>query len=93
MVIYNWNLENNSKLKQERGIGFEDIIAAINKNNLLDVIDHPNQEKYPNQKIFVVSALGYVYLVPYINSDKEIFLKTIIPSRKAKKAYQEKLNV
>ncbi|OIO71416.1 MAG: hypothetical protein AUJ56_04235 [Zetaproteobacteria bacterium CG1_02_49_23] len=50
---------------------------------------HPNTLKYPNQKMFVVSIEGYAYLVPFIENESEIFLKTIIPSRKATKKYLE----
>lgn len=80
-------------LKAERGIGFEDIIEAVDGGGLLDVVEHPDQQKYPGQKIYVVSALGYVYLVPYVTDAKGIFLKTIIPSRKARKMYQGDLDV
>lgn len=30
---------------------------------------------------------GYAYLIPFVESEDEIFLKTIIPSRKATKLY------
>ena len=74
-------------LINERKISFEDIIVNINLGNELDIYDHPNQQKYPNQKISVVQVEDYVYLVPFIENDEEIFLKTIIPSRKATKQY------
>lgn len=85
--MYAWNSEKNTFLKQTRGIGFEEVIEAINDGKLLDVYDHPNQGCYPEQKIYIVEALGYVYLVPFVKNGDEIFLKTIIPSRKAKKLY------
>lgn len=85
--MFKWDNEKDKLLKKERGIGFEEIIEAMNYG-LLDVYDHPNQERYPNQKIYVVEALGYVYLVPYVTNGNEKFLKTIIPSRKAKKKYK-----
>lgn len=87
--MFNWDKEKNKILKKQRGIGFEDIVEAIN-DDILDVYDHPNQDKYPNQKIYVVEALGYVYLVPFVTDGDEKFLKTIIPSRKAKKMYKDK---
>jgi hypothetical protein len=80
--------EKNELLKQARGIGFEEIITAINAGKILDVFDHPDQTKYPLQKIYVIEALDYVYLVPFIQNEDGIFLKTIIPSRKAKKRYK-----
>jgi hypothetical protein len=87
MLCYDWNHEKNEKLKAERGISFEDIIDAIDLGGLVDTLDHPDQEIYPNQKIYVIRALGYVYMVPFVRHDNVIFLKTIIPSRKAKKQY------
>jgi hypothetical protein len=85
--------EKNELLKQSRGIGFEDIISAINAGKILDVLEHPDQANYPGQKIYVVEALDYVYLVPFVKSDNGVFLKTIIPSRKAKKRYKGEGNV
>jgi uncharacterized DUF497 family protein len=87
MKIFTWNSDKNELLKNERNISFEDIIVNINLGNELDIYDHPNKERYPNQKISVVQVEDYVYLVPYVENDEEIFLKTIIPSRKATKQY------
>jgi hypothetical protein len=53
----------------------------------LDIIEHPNQEKYKGQRIFIVNINNYACLVPFVESEREIFLKTIIPSRKATKKY------
>lgn len=64
---------------------FQDIISAINARKILDVLEHPDQANYPGQKIYIVEAFDYVYLVPFVNSDNGVFLKTIILSRKAKK--------
>lgn len=80
--------EKNELLKQNRGIGFEEIISAIDAGKILDVYDHPDQVNYPGQKIYVVEALDYIYFVPFVRNDEGIFLKTIIPSRKAKKIYK-----
>lgn len=91
MITY--GKEKNELLKQSRGIGFEEIIAAIDAGKVLDVYDHPDQENYPGQKIYVVEALDYIYLVPFVRNDEGIFLKTIIPSRKAKKIYKGDNNV
>lgn len=87
MKQYVWNPEKNLLLKKERGVGFEDVVFHIEVGDELDVLEHPNKEKYPNQKISVVLIEDYVYLVPFVESDTEIFLKTIIPSRKASKRY------
>lgn len=84
---FDWDVTKNEVLKQEREIGFEDILIAIDEGRLLDILVHPNSRRYPNQKIFIVSVSGYAYVVPYIEDDEKIFLKTIIPSRKATKDY------
>jgi hypothetical protein len=86
--MISYGAEKNELLKQSRGIGFEEIISAIESGKVLDVYDHPDQVNYPGQKIYVVEALDYVYLVPFVRDEKGIFLKTIIPSRKAKKIYK-----
>jgi uncharacterized DUF497 family protein len=86
--IYNWNAEKNQQLLQERGISFERIVFEISTGNELDVVEHPNQEKYPGQRISIVQVDDYVYAVPFIESETEIFLKTIIPSRKATRQYR-----
>jgi hypothetical protein len=74
-------------LKSERQICFEDIVLCIEMGFLLDILEHPNQEKYKGQKIFVVQIDDYAYLVPFVENEVEVFLKTIIPSRKATKKY------
>lgn len=83
MKQFRWDLDKNNKLRRERGISFEEILLAIERGGLVDILQHPNQSKYPNQKLFVVIIRNYAYLVPFVEDDKEIFLKTVIPSRKA----------
>ena len=87
MKHFSWNEEKNKLLKEEREISFEDVVFYIAQGFLLDILEHPNQEKYQGQKIFVVQIDDYAYLVPFIENEREIFLKTIIPSRKATKKY------
>jgi uncharacterized DUF497 family protein len=87
MKYFSWNEEKKELLLAERDISFEDIVLYIEKGFLLDVLEHPNPEKYLGQKIFVVQVEEYVYLVPFVEDEKEIFLKTIIPSRKATRKY------
>jgi uncharacterized DUF497 family protein len=82
-----WDTVKNEKLKSERDISFEAVLVAIIQGDTLDDSIHPNQEKYPNQRLLVVKINDYAYLVPYVEGDTEIFLKTIIPSRKATKQY------
>ncbi|MCK4797988.1 MAG: BrnT family toxin [Spirochaetes bacterium] len=87
MKIFNWNPDKNDQLILERNVSFEEIVMAINEGNVVDVYDHPNQQQYPNQKIYAVQIDNYIYLVPFVKNDDEIFLKTIIPSRKTTKKY------
>jgi len=87
MKYFSWNEEKNKLLEAERQISFEDIVFRIQSGSLLDILEHPNQEKYKGQQIFVVQVDEYVYLVPFVEDEHEVFLKTIIPSRKATKRY------
>jgi uncharacterized DUF497 family protein len=87
MKPINWNTEKNIRHKLERGVSFEEVLSAMAHGALLDVVAHPNTEQYPNQRIYVVRIRGYAYLVPFVETDKEIFLKTIIPSRIATRKY------
>jgi uncharacterized DUF497 family protein len=82
-----WDEAKNERLKAERGIGFEDIVFHIQRGDLLDVVDHPNRERYPGQRLYVVRRDEYVYLVPFVEDEQGRFLKTIIPSRVATKRY------
>ncbi len=86
--IFNWNAEKNQLLMRERGVSFERIVFEIASGNELAVLEHPNQEKYPGQKISMVQVDDYVYAVPFIEREDEIFLKTIIPSRKATRQFR-----
>ncbi|WP_419625234.1 toxin, partial [Thiolapillus sp.] len=63
------------------------VVLNIQLGNEVDIFEHPNQERYPGQQISVVVIEGYAYLVPFVENEEEIFLKTIIPSRKATKQY------
>ena len=85
-----WNQEKNELLKLERNVCFEDVVTLINDDCILDIIKHPNDKKYPEQKIYLVLLQGYVHMVPFVRNDKEIFLKTIVPSRKMHKLYKGK---
>jgi len=87
MKIFNWNNEKNLWLKEKRGICFEDVLFHIDRGFLIDDTSHPNQKRYPNQRIMVVNVENYIYLVPYVESETERYLKTIIPSRKATRKY------
>ncbi len=87
MKYFDWDPEKNEKLQEERDIGFEDILIAIEEGGLVAVLEHPNTRRYSGQKILVVIVRAYGYLVPYVEDEQRVFLKTIIPSRKATKRY------
>ena len=87
MKAINWNAIKNKQIIAERGVSFEDVVFYLQHGDLLDDIEHPDINKYPHQRIFVINVDEYVYLVPYVENEKDIFLKTVIPSRKATKMY------
>ncbi len=87
MKYYDWNDEKNSMLRKLRGVSFEQVELAIESGDLVDRVKHPNPDKYPNQKVFLVNIENYIYSVPYVEDNEKIFLKTIIPNRKATKKY------
>ncbi len=87
MQHFDWNDEKNEFLEKTRGISFEDVVFHIQNGDVLDIIKHPNEVQYPNQKVIVLNIDEYVYLVPYVIEKEKRFLKTIIPSRKATKEY------
>ena len=87
MKYFNWDPAKNDRLKRERGISFEEIVFHIEKGDEIDIFEQPNQDRYPGQTISVVAVEGYAYLVPFVESEQEVFLKTIIPSRAATKRY------
>jgi uncharacterized DUF497 family protein len=87
MKPINWNADKNMQLKAERGISFEEVLVAMSQGALLDVVEHPKKDKYPNQRLLIVRIRGYAFLVPFVETNEEIFLKTIIPSRSATRSY------
>ncbi len=88
---FDWSTEKNEQLIEQRGISFQSIVSAIEQGNLLDVLEHPNQELYSGQLIYVVEVAEYIHLVPFVmQADGTRFLKTIIPSRKATRDYRSR---
>jgi hypothetical protein len=87
MKPFRWGPDKNEALKAARGISFESIVVAIESGGLLDIVTHPNQAKYPRQRVLVVACDNYAYLVPFVEEVDYFFLKTIIPSRKASRDY------
>jgi len=90
-VKYEWDSVKNEWLKRERRISFEQVIFHLSHGDIWKVSDHPDQKRYPNQKIYFVVIEDYIYLVPYRKEKRYIFLKTIIPSRKATKEYEKEM--
>jgi len=87
MKTVRWNHEKNAQLKQERGVSFEMVILAMEQGQVLDDLVHPNPHQYANQRMMIVKLRDYAWLVPYVETESELFLKTMIPSRKATKQY------
>jgi uncharacterized DUF497 family protein len=87
MSTYSWNLEKNEWLIRNRGLSFERIICLIDDGAVLDIVQHPNAQRYPLQKMFIINIDNYAHLVPFVEVGEDIFLKTIIPSRKVTKQY------
>lgn len=89
MSHFAWNSEKNAQLIRERGISFERVIYHIERDEILAVIEHPNYSKFSNQRTFILDIENYAYLVLFVETEAEMFLKTIIPSRKATRKYLE----
>ncbi len=87
MSYFDWNDGKNKLLKKERNVSLEEVILAIEKNRLLAVLEHPNQQKYPFQQICIVEINNYAFIIPFVENEESVFLKTIIPSRKMTKLY------
>ena len=87
MQYFSWIPDKNEWLKENRGFSFEKMVFLIENGGVLDVVRHPNREKYPNQRMFVLKFDNHAYLVPFVETENEVFLKIIIPSRKATRKY------
>ena len=87
MKRIDWNTQKSELLKESRGVCFEDVVFQIERGDVLDEYGHPNQQKYAGQRIMVIGFNNYAYLVQYAENEGELFLKTIIPSRKATEKY------
>ena len=92
MKPFAWSPEKKAQLISDRELCFEAVVVAIEAGELLDVLEHPKQDRYPGQRILVVRIDGYVHLVPYVEAADHLFLKTIIPSRKAQRDYETNTN-
>jgi hypothetical protein len=84
-----FNKTKDDLLFKSRGIRFKNVIDAIKNRQILDLIENPNKKKFPNQKMYIVEVLQKVYVVPFVENGKSIFLKTIYLSRKYRKKYKK----
>lgn len=82
MKQISWSEEKNRELKELRGVSFDDVLSALQDDRFLAIEEHSNKEKYPHQKILIVRLYGYIHIVPYVESETGIFLKTVYPDRK-----------
>jgi hypothetical protein len=77
----------NAWLKQARGVDFEEVIIWINEKKVIEIREHPNRQKYPNQHLYIIQHENYIYVVPFVRKGNEVFLKTIYPSQRLTKSY------
>ena len=85
--VIRWNEEKNQLLQLTRKLSFEMVLEKLEKREILARREHPDKERYPHQYIFVLELNGYICYVPFVENDEEIFLKTIIPSRKLNREF------
>ena len=76
-----WDLLKSQRLKRARGVSFEEIVHA----KLVAVKRHPTRA---HQQLMLFEHRGYVWVVPYVESGEEMFLKTLYPSRKYTALYK-----
>ena len=88
--LIKWDEEKNQLLKLQQGVYFEQVLEKIENKEILGRRVHPNRKKYPSQQIFIFEIDDYIYYVPFVESEKELFLKTIVPSRKLNKEHRKK---
>ena len=89
MVDIKWDEEKNKLLKKTRGVSFDDVILALQDDRFIAIEEHPNKNRYPHQKILILNLNNYIHIVPFVESENEIFLKTIYPDRKYHKKYHK----
>ena len=84
-MTFDWDSEKEKFLNETRGLSFQHVLYHIDHDDLLDIREHPNKDKYPNQKLLILKMNDYFYIVPFVQDKEIMFLKTIIPSRKETK--------
>lgn len=88
MRRFNWNEDKNALLINNRGLSFEQVLDCFENGNFYGVYESPSSN-YPEQKVFLVKINDYPCIVPFVETEEEIFLKTIIPDRRFKKFIEE----
>src|SRR4026208_273047 len=76
-----WDDAKNAKLKADRGVGFEDVVFHIERGDLLDILEHPNPDRYAGQRIFVVRREDYVYLMRFVREEHRVPVPLGFPIR------------
>jgi hypothetical protein len=89
-MLAHWNDEKNDALRERHGFGFERVLVALSEGDLLEDRTHPNTGRYGHQRQLIVRIGSYAWIVPYVQTQDGIFLKTMFPSRKATRLYLEK---
>ncbi|MDO8497656.1 MAG: toxin [bacterium] len=85
-----FNKEKSKNLKKDRGISFEKVSLIIKRKGFIGIVEHPNKKRYPKQRMYLVKIEEYIFIVPFVEDEEKIFLKTIYPSRKHTKKYLNK---
>jgi hypothetical protein len=89
-VVFNWDNLKNAQLQRDRGISFEEIVILIERGSILDILEHPNKEKYGRQNLYIINVDNYAYVVPFIDKGNTRHLITIFPSRRYTQKYFRK---
>ena len=87
MLDYIWDADKNEWLRRNRGLTFDDVVYHITHGGLLAEILHPNQERHPGQRMYVIVIDDYVYVVPFYRDGDAESLRTVYPSRKYTRDY------
>jgi len=82
-----WDADKNKKLRADRGISFLEVEKRISSDEIVDVIKHPNEDKYPGQEMILIEVNNYICVIPFIVNEGKMFLKTLFLSRKYTKKY------
>lgn len=85
-MVFDWNDEKNTLLKENRNVCFEDVVTSIQEEKLLDIVKNPSAN-HKSQYCLIVEIMNYAYIVPFVKEGETFFLKTIYPSRKQTKKY------